>query len=351
LQSFRRITIEGEIEFYGASAWLAWIEALDLVCHGCWAGFKPGSILHMVKVLGQKIAGVPPELIDIEDAVLGQKVILPMLSRGLQGIVAGIFTDVPKAQIEPILTSLLQFGESVSDVYADLRWKAFIEVLEQALDEEALAREVINVVSPIAKIVVSRDGRRAGYKIGTESNYWAGYERLAPKELTAARSEYGFAVAGPYSAEIYIEPLTDVPNLNPEFMRIRIENFLNQTLGSAPSVQTTNPLTFAEIRRLRLEFEEYAQDARVSIAKLRQLYVIQKIEKFWHKASVKISNSEMKGFLESRGRDAKNGYQVTSFTSELERIFSGKVAAAKTRNALSLTWKKGVSPAGESRNT
>jgi hypothetical protein len=66
---------------------------------------------------------------------------------------------------------------------------------------------------------------------------------------------------------------------------------------------------------------------------------------------VKVSNSEMKGFLESRGRDAKNGYQVTSFTSELERIFSGKVAAAKTRNALSLTWKKGVSPAGESRNT
>ena len=293
----------------------------------------------MVKALGERIAGVPPELIDIEDAVLGQKVILPMLSRGLQGVVSGIFTDVPKAQIEPILTSLLQFGESVSDVYADLRWKAFIEAIEQELDEEALAREVINVVSPIAKIVVSQHGRRAGYKIGTESNYWAGYERLVPKELTAARSECGFAVAGPYGAEIYIEPLTDVPNLNPEFMRIRIENFLNQTLGSVPAAQTANPLAFAEIRRLRLEFEEYAQDERVSIAKLRQLYVIQKIEKFWHKASVKISNSEMKGFLESRGRDAKNGYQVTSFTSELEKIFSGKVAAAKTRNALSLTWK------------
>jgi hypothetical protein len=351
VQSFRRITMEGEIEFYSASAWLAWTEALDLICHGCWAGFGATSILQMVKALGERIAGVPPELIGIADAVLGQKVILPMLSRGLQGIVAGIFTDVPKAQIEPILTSLLQFGESVSDVYADLRWKAFIEAIEQDLDEETLAREVINVVSPIAKIVVSRHGRRAGYKIGTESNYWAGYERLVSKELAAARSERGFVVAGPYSAEIYIEPLTDVPNLNPEFMRIRIENFLNQTLGSAPSVQTTNPLTFAEIRRLRLEFEEYAQDARVSIAKLRQLYVIQKIEKFWHKASVKISNSEMKGFLESRGRDAKNGYQVTSFTSELERIFSGKVAAAKTRNALSLTWKKGVSPAGESRNT
>lgn len=350
-RSFRRITIEEEIEFYASSPWLAWIEALDLICHGCWAGFKPSSVLHMVKVLGQRIAGVPPELIDIEDAVLGQKVILPMFSHGLQGVVLGIFTDVPKAQMEPILTSLLQFGASVSDVYADLRWREFVEALEHELDEDGLAREMINMISPIARIIVARGGRRAGYRIANEGNYWAGYARLASRELVAPRSEHGFVVAGPNGAEIYIEPLTDVPNLNPEFMRIRIENFLNQTLGSVPAAQTANPLAFAEIRRLRLEFEDYAQDERVSIAKLRQLYVIQKIEKFWHKASVKISNSEMKGFLESRGRDAKNGYQVTSFTAELERIFAGKVVAAKTRNSLSLTWKKGVSPIENSRNT
>jgi hypothetical protein len=273
-----------------------------------------------------------------------------MFSRGLQGAVVGTFVDVPKDQMEPILTSLTQFGETLSDVYADLRWRHFIDVIDNDLDEEELGREVINVVSPIAKLIVNREGQRAGYKIAYEHDYWVGYEPLCKEELNAERSRHGFSVAMP-GGEIYIEPLADIPHINPEFTRIRIENFLNQTLGSAPAAQTADPLAFAEIRRLRLEFEEYAQDARVSIAKLRQLYVIQKIEKFWHKASVKISNSEMKGFLESKGRDAKNGYQVTSFTSELERIFSGKVIAAKTRNSLSLTWKKGVSPAENSRNT
>ena len=53
------------------------------------------------------------------------------------------------------------------------------------------------------------------------------------------------------------------------------------------------------------------------------------------------TNNEMKRFIEQLGRDAKNGYQVTSFTSEFEKIFADKIAVAKTRNALSLTWNKG----------
>jgi hypothetical protein len=106
-----------------------------------------------------------------------------MFSRGLQGVVFGLFTDVPKDQMQPILTLLLQFGETLSDIYSDLRWKAFVDVLEGDLDEGELAREIINVVSPIQKIIVSRNGRRAGYKIGTESVYWSGYVPISPQQL------------------------------------------------------------------------------------------------------------------------------------------------------------------------
>ena len=58
----------------------------------------------------------------------------------------GIVTNVPKAEREPILTSLLQFGELRSDIYADLPWKHFIDALDGDLDESALAREIVNVV-------------------------------------------------------------------------------------------------------------------------------------------------------------------------------------------------------------
>ncbi len=94
-----------------------------------------------------------------------------MFSRGLQGVVIGLFTDVPKAEVEPILSTLLQFGKSVSDVYADLRWKRFVEVLDDDFDDDELAREIINVTSPIAKIIITRDGRRTGYKIADDKIY------------------------------------------------------------------------------------------------------------------------------------------------------------------------------------
>jgi hypothetical protein len=111
-------------------------------------------------------------------------------------------------------------------------------------------------------------------------------------------------------------------------------------------------LSFAEIRQLRQDFEAYAEDGSASLAKLRQYYVVQKIEKYWHSGTVKITNSEMKSYLEGRGRDAKNGYQVTSFASDFEKIFTGRVTATKTRNALSLVWSKTASAdIGKSRNT
>ena len=341
VQSFRRITIEGEIEFYSQSPWLAWVEALDLICAGPWAGLKPSSIMTMLKALQQRVSRLSSNTIDVSDAVLGHKVTLPMFSRGLQGIVLGLFTDVPKAEMEPILTSLLQFGESISDTYADLRWKCFVGALESELDAESLAREVINVVSPVAKLMVSHEGRRAGYKIGYEHNYWSGYEPLSKDELKAERSKGGFSVAGPNGAEIYIEPLTDIPHINPEFTRIRLENYLNQVFGSITTVSNGEPLSRKDVQQLLAEYQTYSEEKSASLAKLRQYYVISKVEQHWQDGGVKVTNNELKRFFESLGRDAKNGYQVTSFASEFEKIFAEKVVATKTRNALSLSWSKG----------
>jgi hypothetical protein len=354
VQSFRNITIEGEIEFHSQSPWLAWVAALDVVCAGPWAGLKPKAIMNMVHALQQRVVKRPSNTTGYAEGLLGQRVTLPMFSRGLQGVVFGLFTDVPKDQMQPILTLLLQFGETLSDIYSDLRRRAFADALEGDLDEDELAREIINVVSPIEKIIVSRNGRRAGYKIGTESVYWSGYEPIPSQQLDEKRSDHGFSVAGPDGAEIYIETLTNVSYLHPEFTRIRLENSLRKTFGAVTITTTVSgpTLPFAEIRQLRKDFEAYADDGKASLAKLRQYYVVQKIEKYWHSGTVKITNSEMKSYLEGRGRDAKNGYQVTSFASDFEKIFAGKVTATKTRNALSLVWRKTASAdTGNSRNT
>jgi hypothetical protein len=341
VQSFRRITIEGEVEFYSASPWLAWIEALDLICSGPWAGIKPAHILEMVSALDQRVTRMPVEPSSATDTVLGRKIILPMLSRGLQGVVLGIFTDTPKAEMQPIVTLLTQFGETLSDVYADLRWKAFVEALEGDLTEEMLAREVINVISPIAKIVVSNKGRHSGYKIAYENNYLSGYRTLKPEEFEPEPTEDSFSVTGPNGAEIYVEPLANVPNLNPHFTRVRLQNFLEQTFGAISTAQNGETLSKKDVRELRAEYEGHVQTKDAALAKWRQYYVITKVDDNWDHGTVKISNSELKRFLESKGRELKTGYQVTSYGAEFEKIFSDKVTAEKTRSALSLSWVKG----------
>jgi hypothetical protein len=342
VQSFRQITMEGEIEFYSRTPWLAWCEALDLICLGPWAGFMPSTLATMVTALESKVAKLSPDAVNLGNTVLCRKVVLPMFSRGLQGIVVGLFTDVPKQEIEPILTTLIQFGETLSDVYADLRWKHFTDALETQLDEKALAREVINAVSPVGKLIVGREGRRAGYKLGYEADYWSGYEPLAQAELNAERSKHGFSVMSPSGAEIYIEPITDIPHINSEFTRIRLENYLSQVFGSIATSSNDDVLSLKDVQRRLGEYKAYADDRSASLAKLRQFYVISKVEQHWHDGGVKVTNNELKRFFENLGREAKNGYQVTSFAAEFEKIFEDRVTATKTRNALSLTWTKGA---------
>lgn len=342
MQSFRPITLQGEIEFYSQTPWLAWVEALDLICLGPWGGLKSDVIVSIVHALEQKVMKLTTSSMNLEDQVLGRKVVLPMFSRGLQGVVVGIFVDVPKPQMEPILTSLVQFGETISDAYADLRWRAFSEALDGDLDEDTLAREIINVISPISRIIVSSNDRRAGYKIGYEDSYWSGYEPLSKVELGAERSKYGFSIAGPEGAEIYIEPLSDILYINPGFTRLRIENYLNKAFGSAATVANGEALPLREVRQLLAEFSAYSKEPSASLAKLRQYYVISKVEQHWQDGSVKITNNELRRYFETLGRDAKNGYQVTSFAYEFEKIFADRVIATKTRNALSLSWNRGV---------
>jgi hypothetical protein len=341
VQSFRQITIKSELDFYSQTPWLAWVEALDLICLCAWAGIRPSLVMRMVKALEQKVVHIPAESVALDDAVFGRKVVLPMFSRGLQGAVVGLFTDVPKEQMEPILTTLMQFGETLSDVYADLRWKHFIEALEGDLNEHELAREIINAISPVAKIVVTLNGRKAGYKIGYENSYWCGFESLSAAEMAAAPITEGFSMPGPGGAEIYIEPLTDIPHINPHFMSVRLENYLAIAFETAAAAPEGEPLSMKEVQQLLAEYAPYADGPSASFAKLREYFVVAKVAKHWDNGAVRVTNNEVRRFFEERGRDAKNGYQVTSFVSDFEKIFAEKVTVTKTRDALSLTWLTG----------
>ncbi len=176
----------------------------------------------------------------------------------------------------------------------------------------------------------------------TTKSILCGYEQLTEQGLNAEGSETAFTIAGPNGAAIYIEPLTDIPNLSPLFTRIRLENYLSVAFGSITVQPSGELLSLKIVQQLLTEYEPYADDPSASLAKLRQFYVVSKVERHWHDGTVKVTNHELKRHFERLGRETKNGYQVTSYASEFEKIFADRVTATKTRTALSLSWTRDV---------
>lgn len=339
IQYFEPLKIVEEVEFYSKSPWLAWTEALDLVCLGPWAGLKPQSILEMVDALG-KTKGTAT----FQNSFIGHKVTLPVTSRGLQGVVFAFFRDAPLERAK-IFQSLLQFGGALGDVYADLRWTAFLEALKSGGQSEAeIAREVVNVVSPISKVIVQRGQRSAGYKIlKQEGGYWGGYQELTKSECEATPSETRFDVPGLEGLKIFVEPIPDLPSIDPEFARIRLQHNLGKALDQATHYDEGEILTLEEVEK-EFSRSEGGKAGASSVPKLRKHFVISTVRDRWKEGNARITNNALKAFLANAlGHEPQSGFQITSFISDTQGIFPGKVRVTKeSSNSISLSWNTGL---------
>jgi hypothetical protein len=272
--------------------------------------------------------------------VLGEKIIMPFFANGLQGIVVGFFHGVDDLQKELMKTTLMQFGQTLADTYANLRVRRLCEALTTTVHLDGLAQEILHVISPVKKIILSRERGRIGYALAREHNYWAGYRRLSEAaDFERDPSTLGFTVDGPHGVAIYVEPLTDVPNFHHQFTHIRIEMCLRQCLLGVPGQKRADILSNGQIDTLHTALKEAMGEQTVSVAKLRQLYILSRVRQSWEVGRVVITNFEMKQFLEGElGKEVKAGYQVSSYAGEAEKILGGKAEVAKTRNSLTITW-------------
>ena len=340
-QTFQNIapSDDAEIEFYAKTPWLAWAEALDLITMGPWLGLHAQEVVDILNTLRdlavRKQRGYP----SVGKRVLGEKVVIPFFSNGLQGVVFGFFHGVDQSQKELMHTTLVQFGQTLADTYASLRLRRLTETIGETTHLDGLAREILYVVSPVRKLILSRERGRIGYALAKEHNYWAGYRTLATSgDFERDPTAMGFTMDGPRGIAIYIEPLTDVPNFHHEFTHIRIEMCLRRCFTHMHE-ESSPALSNGHLSDLHSELSAAVVEEGVSIAKLRQYYIISRVQAHWEAGRVSVTNLEMKRFLERQlGKEVRNGYQVTSYVAEVDKIFDGKVMIQKTRNSLSLTW-------------
>jgi hypothetical protein len=338
VQVFKEIPARGNVQFYAETPWLSWVESLDVIGCGPWLGLQSWEILNLYDVLG-KLAENKFADISIAERSIGERVAIPLFSNGLQGIVFGFFFGIPQDKKDSIHTTLLQFGQTLADAYSELRASRFVSLLPTFISLEELAREAVYAFSPVAKIVVETRHGQAGYKLCHEHNYWAGYEQLSREDVGDRSSANWFTLKCSQGIAIHLEPLSDIPHLDPDFFRIRLESGFRRLSGPIGSV-ASDSLSIHEVQRRVRELETYMDDGRPSFAKMRQYFVAQQIERDLLAGETRITNMRLKVFLEERtGKNARSGYQISSYIGDVERVFPNKLKAEKTRYGVSISWK------------
>jgi hypothetical protein len=335
---FAQILADNEFAFYSADPWLAWTEALDAICAGPWVGLKTREIRLIVSALGSQIT-VPNVIQQIESLDLARKVVIPLYSNGFQGLVIGQFKGIKDQEKEFLLALLLEYGETMAGVHALSRLSALRDAFKANLSIEKLSDVILHAISPVSSVVIEKSNKRLGYKLRLEKAYWAGYENINDRMFSEIIANSDLRVELQNGVRLYISPIEGINGLNPSLMRVRLQGCFDTTLVNVSTSQPKQTITKPEIQEILSNLSAAIESNPQSIAKLRQYFVAERVERNWSRGFASVTNAELKNFLEDElGRPVPNGYQVTSFQTEIEKLFKGCVTTEKTRMALSLTW-------------
>jgi hypothetical protein len=339
VRDFRNISTVGPLRLYTQSPWLAWVGTLDMVSVGPLLGVEPWEILSLFDTISP-LAHDDRINMSVRERSLGQRLFIPLFSCGLQGSVAGFFHDISDDQKDAVHTTLLEFGQTLADAYAEMRLTRLATALARQIDLEDLAREAVYAFSPINRIVAETRSGLAGFKLCHEHNYWAGYQQLTRDEVLDRSAPHWFTLQLPQGMAIHIEPLADVPHFDPDFFRLRLESGFRRVFGPLDGAVAPDGLSIHEVQRRLRELSAYMDDGKPSFAKMRQYFVAQQVERDLALCGTRITNMRLKGFLEERtGSTVRTGYQISSYQGEVERVFPGKLKVEKTRYGVSLSWK------------
>ena len=339
IRGFRGVPATDDSQFYVRSPWLTWAMCLDMVSLGPLAGVSPAEILHVVDSMSRFVRHEVAE-ISLSDRSLGQRITIPFFSGGLQGSVFGLFHDISDDQKDAIHTTLLEFGQTLADTYAEMRLSRLAALLGTQLGLEELAKEAVCAFSPVNKLVVETKQGRAGFKLCHEENYWAGYLPLSREEAQDRSAAAWFTIKASSAVDIHIEPLIDIPYLDPDFFQLRLESGFRRIFAPRDGIAVADSLSLHEVQQRLRELATYIDDGKPSFAKMRQYFVAQQVERDLQLCGTRITNVRLKGFLEEKtGARVKNGYQISSYQGEVERVFPNKLKVEKTRYGVSLSWK------------
>ena len=314
-------------------------DAVEAAAWGPWIGFEPKSLCRFIEGFQGKEPVWKANILH----TAGHRIVIPFFSNGFQGMVAGLFLGLHVDEIDNIRSDLLQFGQTLADKWALTRnaylWQT---VRDYNGDVDLLAEALIHAVSPIASLIVEIDGQTRGYRLNGLESDWSGFVKLGRAEMEDI-CRFGADITlvdKPLSGcRILINNLKNHEMIDQYFARLRVEMLLEQPT-SIVTVRSRNMISEEFLTGKIQSLVDRIATGKRSVPVLRQLYVANKILQNIGDGQIMISNLEILKHLEQINPGEKNsGYQISSYQSEITKIFDGHVRVNKSRNGIILSWR------------
>jgi hypothetical protein len=339
-RTLRLISFEKSVS---ADPFNATTDAIEFASWGPWIGFTTLDVCKILSELESPHRSRGRRDQNPNLSVAGRRMMIPFFSHGFQGIVVGFFLGIDDAAAELIRTEILQFGQTLADKWSMLRHQHFSEALRRYQDVNQVIEALVQMVSPIDYIIVELRDQTSGYRLRREANYWAGYERLTRAELISLKNS---------DAEIRLENII-LPNSNvviktlsghsmfdAQFTRARLEIILNHPLADVQTDNLRQSITFDRLAAKLNLIKEKTALGSASHASYRQIYVLEKMMRDFNSGFATISNNELRLYFKDKfSGSIKNGYQISSHSEDIDKLFDGEVLLEKTRNGVTVRWK------------
>ncbi len=316
---------------------LRFVNSVDIAAMGACGGLSVNGVMQALSWLQEQDVGGKPTDVALPLEGNPQRLIIPVFSYGFQGIVFGLFTGLEAAQKEPVLKTLVQFGQSLSDTYASLRRNDCLQLLKQDRDAGTIASAFLKLFSPVEHLVVEKDGRFCSHSLEREDKYWAKYRKLtgfAAKELGQELEHSGqcYKVEQAYMGDRFkfiVQPVRDSESLGPVFTWLSLKARLVETLNVSGDTVKGVPLTLAVLSSLKSALEDrialrddISQRSWGDLGRLKRLCIVELIMENFERGEIELTNQILRSKMEAKlgplASERLSGYQIAG--RALERV-------------------------------
>ena len=305
----------------------------------------PRTIQQVFEVLRSEPGAVIANALPTSDDL--QKITVPCLVGGFQGIAFGIFQRLPE-RLQPYVTSQLQqFSATVGENIAALRAETSKAALINATCLWDYARALLGLLPPTDHLVCVRGKEKVGLRLIREGQYLGGYRKMGATNVDQVLLDRQSQRLNTPDAEIQIivRLARDCGNISPMFTLLR----MRPQIDSMPMLSAENlePLTQTELAAIHMGLRRQLKQSRGAIAATKKLFLIETVLQHYDRREITLSNAMAKEFAERTLGRTVAGYHVTGkaarkFETDVQKLAPRRFSFQRvSTTAIRVTWRTG----------